>query len=246
VVGLKRYDDLLSQLLFDRGLRAAVRADGWATLGEAADPFRDVDMDKIDALSDQIRDSLLRGQMGELGIGDSFPETLAALGGAASAVVERFMAASPGGPGVDNTGRRAGVGVLEGFYTWASDQLAGRGEDLCRAQHELATALLATLARTPRPGFLINWPFAHAIAGGWSCVLDGDRALSGPQDRPEAPLAYRALKGRLAIERVELAVAAVTLEGSERAPVWAVEEAALLGQAALLRAREEAAARGLI
>jgi len=246
VGSLKPYDDLFTRLLFDRALRESIRADGWAAVGEAADPFRDVDLDKIDALSDQIRDSLLRGQLGELGIGESFPETVAALGGDSRAVVERFMASSPGGPGVDTTGRRAGVGVLEGFHIWAEGRLAGRPDDLRRAQHELAVSLLATLARTPKPGFLIRWPFAHAIGGGWTCVLDAGRVLEGPDDRPDQPVVHRSAAGRLAVETAPLAVAAIALEAAESRPAWVGETLAALAPDALADARETAANLGLV
>jgi hypothetical protein len=243
---LKPYDDLFSRLLFDRQLREAVRVGGWAAAGAAADPFRDVDLDKLDALAAQIRDGLLRGQLGELGIGESFPSTIAALGGDPPAVVERFMVALHAAHNIDSTGRRAGVGVLEGFHTWAAGQLGERPDDRRRAQHELATALLATLARTPRPGFLIHWPFAHAIAGGWSCVLDAARPLDDPQARPEQPVAFRAAAGRLAIETVPLDIAAVTLERADDPPAWVGDRLAQLDPVALDKARTEAAARGLI
>jgi hypothetical protein len=245
VDGLKPYDDMLSRLLFDRRLREAVRAGGWSVIGEMADAFQGIDLDRLEILSGEIRGGVLRGQLGELGVAESFPDTIATLGGGPEAVADRFLAAQQAAPDMDITGRGAVVGVLEAFHTWAERELHGQPAALCRAQHELATALLATLARTTRPGFLVRWPLVHAIRGGWTCVLDAAGPLVRQQDAPEQPFVYRAAAGRLAIKPVTLTLAAAALDAASEPPSWVAEQLAQLDAQALQAARDELAALGL-
>jgi hypothetical protein len=246
---LERHDEVFHRLLFDRRLREQVRAGGWSIVGDVAGAFCRIDMDELEKLAVAVRDGLIKGSLGGLGIGAAFPGTIAALGGGTDHVADRFLAATggaaPDGRPTDATGRRAGVSVLEAFYGWAATELEQRPPALCQAQHELAAALLAALTRTPRPGFLVEWPLVHPGAQGWYCALDAVRPLVGPQDPPEQPVVYVAVRGRYATGRLSPALAAVVLDGAADPPGWVPERLARLDPASLDAARRALAARGL-
>lgn len=246
---LARHDAAFQRLLFDRGLREQLRAGDPSALGDEAEAFAGIDLGELEKLATAIRSGLLRGSLGGLGLGDAFVDTLAALGGGADHVVERFLAATggaaPDGRFVDGTGRRAGVSVLEAFHGWAATELPPRSPALARAQHELAAALLVALARTPRPGFLVGWPLAHAGPRGWCCILDAVRPLDGVDDPPEQPVAYVAVAGRYATGRVSPVLAAVLLDGVDDPPSWVPQALAGLEPDALATVRHALARRGL-
>lgn len=242
--GLSRHDALFHRLLFDRGVRDRVRAGDWSFAGDDAPAFTGIDLGELDKLALAVRDGLLRGSLGGLGIGPAFVETIAALGGSAEQVAERFLAAT-GGRRIDGTGRRAGISVLEAFHGWAADELALQPPAACRAQHELAAALLAALARTPRAGFLVEWPLVHAGPCGWYCVLDAMQPLARPADPPQQPVVYLAVGGRYASGRLSADLAAVVLEGADHPPDWARARVAALDPATLAAVRAALAARGL-
>jgi hypothetical protein len=220
---LKRYDALFSRLIFDRGFRDQVRAGDWSAMGDAADAFNGVDLVKLEKLATDIRDGLIRGSLGVPGVGAAFPQTIAVLGGGAEAVADRFLADHYLAEDIDGTGRRAGVSPLESFFDWASGQLAGQPAALGRAQHELAAALVAALARTPRPGFLVHWPLLRPGPRGWCCVLDTARPLQGPDDRPDHPVAYLGLDSRYAAGSVTESMAAAVMETADAPPPWAAD-----------------------
>ncbi|MCA9710148.1 MAG: hypothetical protein KDK70_30190, partial [Myxococcales bacterium] len=232
---LARHDEVFGRLLFDRALRDQLGAGDWSALPDVAEAFGEIDLRELDALACGIRDGLLRGSLGGLGIAGAFPETLAALGGDPPRSVEQFLADTqgkgPGGVPIDGTGRGAGICVLEAFHGWAAARLAARPTAVLRAQHELATALLTALARTPRPGFVVRWSLVHAGPRGSACVLDAARALTSPESLPAEPVVYAALGGRYATGRVSSALAAVVLDavldGASSLPSWA--RAALAG-----------------
>ena len=153
---LRRYDELLSRLLYDRPFRERARAGDWSAFGEEADAFQTVDLERCEALSTAIRDGLVSGQLGGLGLGHVFPETTSAIAGGAPEAVEAFLAASGAAPGFDGTCREAGVSVFESFYRWAEGRLIHQPEALRVAQHELAAGLFRVLAAKPHPGFRID------------------------------------------------------------------------------------------
>ena len=227
---LKRYDAVLSRLLFDRQFRERARAGDWSDAGPEAEAFAGVDWEASERLSLAIRDGVLSGHLGGLGIARAFPDTIGALGGGANAVAERFLAAHDDVAAFDGTCRQAGVSVLESFFGWAKAQLAGRPADLRRAQHELAGALLAVLARRGKPGFLIRWSLARRVACGWYCVLDAVRPLDGPADTPEQPVAYVGAAGRYATGPLALTFAAVAQEAADPRPAWVSAQLAQLDQ----------------
>jgi hypothetical protein len=231
--GLKRYDDFYTRLLFDRRVRAQVRSGGWSAAGPAAEAFEGVDLDKLEKLSGEIRDGLIQGYLGGLGIGPAFPDTIAALGGDINDLVERFLADHQALEAIDGTGRRAGVCVLESFYVWALSQLTQRPDAHCRAQHEFAAALIGALAQSPDPGFVIRWPLVRRLACGWCCVLDLERPLTSLGDEPEHPAAYIAVTGRYAHGPMALSLAAVMLEDVEAPPLWVAGQLERLDPATL-------------
>jgi len=241
---LKRYDELFSRLLFDRRFRARARAGDWSEAGEEADAFSGIDWDTSERLSIAIRDGLIRGDLGGLGIGKAFPHTIDALGGGVNEVAERFMEAHQEVEPFDGTCRQTGVSVYESFHGWAEKQLGHRPAELCRAQHEFAAALLWTLARRPNPGFLVRWPLARSVACGWFCVLDAVRPLNGPLDSPEQPVAYLAALGQYVTGPDAISFAAVALEGADEPPRWATEQLAQLDQVTLDELRGVLASRG--
>jgi hypothetical protein len=245
---LSRLDAAFQRLLFDPRLRASLRAGDRSALGPDADAFARLDLDELDRLAAAVRDGLVRGSLGGLGLADAFPATITALGGDPAAVVERFLADTGGaavdGRPIDATGRRAGVSVLEAFHGWADAALPDPAPR-ARAQHELAAALLAALARTPRPGFLVGWPLVHLDALGGRCVLDAARPLAGPDDPPDDPVVYVAAAGRYASGRLSRPLAALVLEPLASPPRWTRECLAQQPPDALDAARRALAARGL-
>ena len=218
--GLNRYDELFTRLLFDRPFRRRIGAGDLSELGAQADAFALVDVGACERLADAIRDGLINGNLGGLGIGRAFPETIEALGGGAPAVVERFLQTCHEAPAFDGTCRRAGVSVFESFLRWADPQLAARPEAQRRAQHELAAGLFEILARKPDPGFAVAWSLARPFARGWFCVLDAVRPLEGPGDAPEHPCAHVAALGQWVRGEDALDFAAVALEGQDPRPAW--------------------------
>jgi hypothetical protein len=218
--GLTRYDALFTRLLFDRPFRARIGAGDLSALGAQAEAFAGVDFAACERLADAIRDGLIDGNLGGLGIGRAFADTIEALGGDARAVVERFLQACDEAPAFDGTCRRAGVSVFESFFHWADLRLAGRPEARRRVQHELAEGLFEILARKPDPGFAIAWPLARPFARGWFCVLDAVRPLRGPGDAPEHPRAHVAALGQWVRGEDALDFAAVALEGADPRPEW--------------------------
>jgi hypothetical protein len=217
---LKRYDELFSRLLFDRKFRQRVRAGDLSELGTEADAFSVVDFAACEQLATAIRDGLINGNLGGLGIGRAFPETINALGGRADEIVERFLEAHTETQAFDGTCRQAGVSVFESFFHWVEPQLAGRPEEGCRAQHELARSLFEVLAGKSNPGFVTEWPLARRFPRGWFCVLDALRPLQGPWDSPEHPVAYLAALGQLLTGEDALDFAAVALERDEPGQAW--------------------------
>ncbi|MCX4245101.1 hypothetical protein [Paraliomyxa miuraensis] len=246
---LERHDEVFGRLLFDPDLRRRLRDGDWSDVADVADAFSGIDLDELEQLAVAVRDGLVRGSLGGLGIGPAFPHTIAALGGGAQPVVERFLAATrgraPDGRGIDGTGRRAGISVLEAFHGWAELELADDPSARCRAQHELASALLRALARTPRPGFVVGWPLVHTGPQGWICALDASSPLAGPHEVPEQPIVYVTRGGRHATGRVSPGLAAVLLGDTDAPPPWVVELLARLGSDVLGAANEALAARGL-
>jgi hypothetical protein len=230
---LKRYDALLSRLLFDRPFRSRVRAGDLSELGAEADAFSVVDFDTCETFATAIRDGLINGNLGGLGIGRAFPGTIDALGAGAAGTVERFLEAHRETRAFDGTCRQAGVSVFESFFHWADPQLAGRPGDRCRAQHELSRALLEVLARKPNPGFTIEWPLARPFSRGWFCVLDAHRPMEDPRDRPEVPVAYVAALGQFVTGEDALDFAAVALERDAPLPPWERERVSRLDAATL-------------
>ena len=140
---LKRYDAVFSRLLFDRRFRERARGGDWSEQGSVAEAFRGVDLDTSERLSIAIRDGLIGGSLGGLGIGAAFARTIEALGGGVNAVAEQFLEAHQEAAAFDGTCRQAGVSVFESFYLWAERRLVDRPAERCRAQHELAAALVA-------------------------------------------------------------------------------------------------------
>jgi hypothetical protein len=217
---LTRYDALFSRLIFDRPFRHRVRAGDLSELGSQADAFSGVDFEACERLATAIRDGLINGNLGGLGIGRAFPETIRALGGTASDIVERFLEAHDETQTFDGTCRRAGVSVFESFLNWVTPQFDGRPDPLCRAQHELATALFRILARKPVPGFLVDWPLARRFARGWFCVLDARTPLRDPYDAQERPVAFVAALGQMVTGEDALDFAAVALERNDCRQPW--------------------------
>lgn len=246
---LTRHDELFHRLICDRDLRQRVRVEGWSAAGEAAGVFSGIDMDELEKLATEVRDGLIRGSLGGLGLGRAFPRTIEALGDDAASVVERFLAdtggAAPDGRRVDATGRQAGISILEAFHGWAELQLASRAPARCRAQHELAAALLTALARTPRSGFVVDWPLIHRRARGWCCVLDASVPLDGPEDRPSEPVVFVSVEGRYATGQLSLSLAAVVLEDAGDPPGWVRPLVAALSPDSRLAVRQGLVARGL-
>jgi len=225
---LKRYDALFSRLLFDRRFRERARGGDWSELGEAAEAFSGVDLDTSERLSIAIRDGLISGSLGGLGIGRAFAGTIDALGGGVNAVAERFLEAHQEAPAFDGTCRQAGVSVFESFYLWAEGQLVHRPAELCRAQHEFAAALLEILASKPNPGFLVRWPLIRQIPCGWYSVLDAERPLGGLADPPEHPVAYVGVLGQFVTGADAVNFAAVALDAADERRRWAREHLARL------------------
>lgn len=222
--GVKAYEALYGRLLFDRPFRERLRAGDWSEVGEPAETFSDVDFERMEKLAAEIRNGLIRGNLGGLALVPSFSGTIEALGGGVEAVTDRFLAAYREVEPYDCTGRMAGVSVFESFFDWAEPQLADRPDERRRAQHELAAALLAALARTPHPGFLICWPLIRRVGRHWICVLDAARPLDGPDDAPQQPAAFAVVAGRYTTGPMALAFAAAALEGVESAPPWLAEQ----------------------
>lgn len=247
---LKEYDSAFRRLLFDRSFRARVTSGDRSELGHIASAFSSIDMHELEKLARAVRDGLLRGSLGGLGIGDSFVNTIAALGGTTNEVADRFLAASvsqrPDWLPIDCTGRRAGVSVLEAFYGWAATELAQRPSELCRAQQEFAVALLTALTRTPRPGFLIAWPQVHAGTQGWYCVLDVAEPLNGRHEQPRQPVVYAAIRGRYVSGRVSTSLAAIIMDCADEPPAWVGAQLLLIGTAPLNEARSLLKERGLL
>lgn len=241
---LKRYDELFSRLLFDRRFRERARAGDWSELGEEVDAFSGIDLDTWERLSIAIRDGLINGSLGGLGIGLAFSNTIGALGGGVNEVAERFLEAHQEVQAFDGTCRQAGVSVFESFYGWAEKKLVHLPGELCRAQHEFAAELLAILARKPNPGFLVRWPLARPISCGWYCVLDAVRPLNGLLDLPEHPVAYVAALGQYVTGPDAIDFAAVALEGADDPPRWASEHLAQLDQVTLDELRGVLSSRG--
>jgi hypothetical protein len=209
---LKRYDELLSRLLFDQAFRRRIGAGDLSELGTQAEAFSVVDFEACERLAIAIRDGLINGNLGGLGLGWAFPDTIQALGEGAPEVVERFLEAHGETQAFDGTCRQAGASVFESFFHWADRRLADRPKERCRAQHELAGALFEVLARKPNPGFMVEWPLARPFPRGWFCVLDALRPLRGPWDLAEHPVAYVAALGQLVTGEDALDFAAVALD----------------------------------
>lgn len=247
---LKPFDLAFHRLLFDRPHRERVASGDRSEIGPMADEFANLDMVELDLLAKAIRDGLVRGSLGGLGIGDNFAGTIVALGATTNDVVDRFLADTVsqyhGKLPIDCTGRRAGVSVLESFYEWAATQFAQRPEELCRAQQELAAALLTALARTPHPGFLVAWPLLHAGAHGWYCILDAAGPLNGAQTRPREPIVFAAIRGRYIRGRVSTTLAAVILGCANRPPDWVAEQLLQIPAELLNVARTALVRRGIL
>jgi hypothetical protein len=244
VDGLRRYDELFSRLLFDRRFRERMRAGDWSLLGAEAEAFSVVDLDISERLALAIRDGLIGGSLGGLGLGQAFPRTIAALGGGVEAVAERFLEAHHEAQAFDGTCRQAGVSVFESFHGWADRQLEGRPADRRRAQHELAAGLLVILAGKPNPGFRVEWPLARPIPCGWYCVLDAVRPLAGPADPPEQPVAYVAALGQYVTGEDAADFAAVALDAAGAPPPWASRRLAQLDPVTLGELRGVLSSRG--
>jgi len=230
---LKRYDELLSRLLFDRPFRHRVSAGDLSELGTQADAFSVVDFDACERLAIAIRDGLINGNLGGLGIGRPFPDTIKALGEGPPEVVERFLEAHGETQAFDGTCRQAGASVFESFFNWADQRLADRPNERCRAQHELARALFEILARKANPGFVVEWPLARAFSRGWFCVLDAVRPLQGLGDLADHPVAYVAALGQLVTGEDALDFAAVALESEQPRQPWVDRQLSGLDKATL-------------
>ena len=221
---LRRYDGLLSRLLFDRSFLARLRGGDWSEFGEEAGDFSSLDLDQCEELSLAIRDGLVKGSLGGLGIGQAFPETSNAIAGTVCDAVEQFLADHAVVPPFDGTCRQAGVSVFESFYRWAESQLIRRPDALRMAQHEFAAALLTVLARKPTPGFHIQWPLVRSLKRGWFCVLDASRPLYSLWDPPDQPVAYVAALGQLVTGADAADFAAIALERTGSPPPWAIRQ----------------------
>lgn len=241
---LKRYDALFSRLLFDRRFRERARGGDWSERGEVAEAFSGIDLDTSERLSIAIRDGLITGSLGGLGIGAAFARTIEALGGGVNAVAERFLEAHQEAAAFDGTCRLAGVSVFESFYLWAEGQFGDRPAERRQAQHEMAEALLVVLASKPDPGFLVRWPLIRRVPCGWYSVLDAERPLESADDWPEHPVAYVAALGQFVTGADALDFAAVVLAAAGEPQGWARERLAGLDPVTLGELRRVLSAVG--